>query len=249
MQNILKANENKRYRKPQKNTALLSGILRCKECGSFMRPKIQSGRFDSDGNLKYNYMCELKEKSKKQKCNCKNIDGNELDKILMENVKKLIASNSKICSELRRISTTKVDIVKEDNEETHLRYLYEKNQKDLENLIQKIKYVDISLIDDINKEVKRIKKDNEELEAKLEAFNKEKEVKKQDIDISKIILEIIEKHFEQFDDLDILEKRNLLKLIIESAIGNGESVEINLLNSNTSSFFNTNLFPTCVNSK
>lgn len=63
VQNLLKNNENKRYRKPIKNDALLSRILRCSKCGSYMRPKIHTGRiYEETGKIRFSYMCELKEK-------------------------------------------------------------------------------------------------------------------------------------------------------------------------------------------
>ena len=251
MQKILKLNENKRYRKPQKNTALLSGILRCKECGSYMRPKIYSNRFDEKGNIKYSYMCELKEKSRRQKCNCKNVDGNKLDKLLMEKVKELIAPNEKIYKELNKMISAKSNTDIEDDEIIHLKKVYENNKRDLENLIQRIKYVDIELIDDINKEVKRIKKENEEIESKLNELKQNEQINFINTNAIKIVMDIIKNHLEQFDKLDILEKRNLLRLLIDSAYGNGDNVEVNLLNTtNTeSTFLNGNLFPIGENRK
>ena len=64
-------------------------------------------------------------------------------------------------------------------------------------------------------------------------------------------MDIIKNHLEQFDKLDILEKRNLLRLLIDSAYGNGDNVEVNLLNTtNTeSTFLNGNLFPIGENRK
>ena len=85
VQNLLKNNESKRYRKPIKNDALLSGILRCSKCGSYMRPKIHTGRiYEETGKVRFSYMCELKEKSRLNKCDCENINGNKLDKNLSQ---------------------------------------------------------------------------------------------------------------------------------------------------------------------
>lgn len=245
MQNILKMNENKRYRRPQKNTALLSGILRCKECGSYMRPKIYSNRFDEQGDTRYSYMCELKEQSRRGKCNCKNVNGNKLDKLLMEKIKELIAPNEKIYEELKKITNSKSDTINENYEILQLKKAYEQNQNDLDRLIQRIKYVDIELIDGINKEVKKIKKENEEIEIKLKELRQNQQINSFDTDVAKIVMDIIKRHFEQFDKLDIIEKRNFLKLLIDSAFGNGENVEINLLNTtnNESTFLKSNLFP------
>ena len=253
VQNLLKNNENKRYRKPIKNDALLSGILRCSKCGSYMRPKIHTGRiYEETGKIRFSYMCELKEKSRLNKCDCENINGNKLDKILMEKISELIAPNSKICEELKKISFAET-IANENDEFAQLKEVYNKNQKSLENLIKKIQYVDIELIDDINKEVKLIKQKNLKIKEKMDALTNNTSNKGvvtfSEKEIAKIVLEIIQNHFKKFDELDILEKRNLLKLLINKATGSGNDVEIDLLNTDNTSFLRTELLPTSENSK
>ncbi len=254
VQELLKNNQNKRYRMPAKNTALLSGILRCAECGSYMRPKIHTGRVNDLGEERFSYVCHLKEVSKKGRCQGANINGNELDRLLMKKIEEIIAPNNKIYQELERISLAK-DIIIEGNRELEvLKQAYDKNQKDLDNLIQRIKYVDIEIIDDINKEIKRIKQKNNEIKSKIEKINKEQgndRIEFSEKEVAKIVIEIIEKHFSKFYDLDIIEKRNLLKLLINKAIGNGEKVEIDLLNSGDgdSHLFKEELLPAREGSK
>ena len=119
----------------------------------------------------------------------------------------------------------------------------------IKNLIQKIRYVDIDLIEDINKEVKKIKNENEEISIKLNKYNEEKQINKLEVDVSQIVLEIIENHFNKFNKLDIMEQKALLKLIINKVSGNGDTVEVNLLTDNSSVFFNSILLPSGENSK
>lgn len=128
-----------------------------------------------------------------------------------------------------------------------MKQLYDKNQRNLENLIQRIKYVDIELIDDINNEIKDLKQKNQEIKNKMDILNKKKnneEVEFSEKEIAKIVLEIIEKHFTKFYDLDIIERRNLIKLLINKATGSGDNVKIDLLNTDNTSFFKTELLPT-----
>ncbi len=208
-----------------------------------MRPRLLTNRFDEEGKQKYIYACTLKEKSRGKKCRGKNIDGNKLDKLLLEEIKKLTAPNEKICDELRKISSTKIDIVNKDDEYIGLKAQYDKNQKSLDNLIQRIKYVDIEIIDEINKEIKRIKKENERLDKRLSEYKSQEKLNKLEIDVSKIVLEIIEKYFVAFDTLDIVEKKNLFRLIVDNVVGNGNMVEINLLSQSPNNFFNNTLLP------
>lgn len=71
----------KRVRQPHNPTALLSGILRCK-CGSYMRPR--TFKANKQGEKPYSYMCELKERSKGEKCSCPNVSGRAADRMVCD---------------------------------------------------------------------------------------------------------------------------------------------------------------------
>lgn len=78
VQKRLEQNSSKHHRPPKSNTALLSGLLRCGNCGDYMRPKMTS-RISSTGQPIYTYMCTTKERSRRQLCSIQNINGNLLD--------------------------------------------------------------------------------------------------------------------------------------------------------------------------
>ncbi|HEX2927654.1 MAG TPA: recombinase family protein [Ruminiclostridium sp.] len=78
VQEMIHRNTSKTYRNVKNSNALLSGILRCGCCGSFMRPK-SFKRLDSDGEKVFYYICELKEKSNKTRCSIQNLNGNIVD--------------------------------------------------------------------------------------------------------------------------------------------------------------------------
>lgn len=63
IQDLLEKNKDKRYRATSKHDFLFSGILRCSECGSYMRTKIAQGE-------RFYYTCELKEKSRGKRWHC-----------------------------------------------------------------------------------------------------------------------------------------------------------------------------------
>lgn len=242
VQELLKNNQNKRYRKPPKNTALLSGILRCSECGSFMRPKIHSGRKNEFGEERFSYVCNLKYISKKGRCQSANINGNELDRLLMKKIEEISVPNSKIYQKLKKITLLDNVVIEKKQEEKMLKQAYYKNQKEMDNLIKKIKYVDVEIVNEINQEIKKIKNKNIEIKKRIDEYNEKhggKIIDFSEQEAAKRVTEIMGKYFSKFYDLDIIEKRNLLKLLINKATGNGKRVEINLLNSGdgNSSFF------------
>ncbi|MCI9078601.1 MAG: recombinase family protein [Lachnospiraceae bacterium] len=105
VQSKLKNNSGKSYRYPKTIGALLSGIVRCGGCGSFMRPK--GGRTDASGEKRYYYQCECKEKSKGNLCQMPNIPGNILDKMAVVEIlnlrQKLLEDYSYLQKEIEKI--------------------------------------------------------------------------------------------------------------------------------------------------
>jgi len=100
-QELLEQNRSKSYRKPRSNVALLSGLLMCGNCGDYMRPKLTS-RQDAHGELIYTYMCAMKERSRSHCCDMKNVNGNTLDKAIVDEIKALSADNSEFMKQLEQ---------------------------------------------------------------------------------------------------------------------------------------------------
>lgn len=98
-QELLAQNKSKRYRKARSNTALLSGLLICGSCRSFMRPKA-SGRLNARGEPVYTYLCSMKERSRGHVCNMKNCSGNRIDAGVMEQLQSLCENSSDFLRQL-----------------------------------------------------------------------------------------------------------------------------------------------------
>ncbi|HCJ58296.1 MAG TPA: resolvase [Clostridiaceae bacterium] len=88
-QRLLEQNKSKAYRRVKSSQSLLSGVLKCKNCGSFMRPKTMK-RWNSNAEQIFYYICEKKEKSKKAQCQSYNINGNRADIQVLDALKKLM---------------------------------------------------------------------------------------------------------------------------------------------------------------
>ena len=240
VQEIIARNSQKRYRRPRKNKSILSGILKCK-CNSYMRPKLHSGRTYANGDDRFFYMCEMKELSRSHRCNVHNIDGNKLDLELIRKMKTWFAPNAKIVKELQKISEAEPTEENNENQDLErLKKVYKNNEKSLNKYISKIIYVDAELIDEINKEVKRLKTENKKIQERIQELNAKNSTKTftpTENEIARSALEVINNYFDTFTDLDVLKQREILRMFIESAVWDGETVEINLSNTKKNEFF------------
>ena len=82
-QRLLGENNSKAYRKPKSNNAVLSGLVRCGECGAFMRPKADNRRKTPEGETRFTYKCEMKAASNNSRCSMRDVNGNKQDKMVI----------------------------------------------------------------------------------------------------------------------------------------------------------------------
>ena len=234
VQELLEKNKDKSYRASANptNETIFSGILRCKKCGNKMIPK--SNRQNKDGTTTYYYVCREKDRTRKINCNSHNIKGNELDNNFIKILKDIFVPNSEVYQELKNIAfnhNPKEDITAEM--ET-LKKEYEKNEKEIKDLAEKVKYIDISVISIINQELIKAQNKKEELKNEIDVLEHSKsENKKMNTKLSKgskYILNIIDNCFDIFETFDLKSKKDILNLLVESAYGEGDTVEIKLLN-------------------
>ena len=100
VQESLDRNKSKAYRKPRNNEALLTGLLYC-ACGDRMYPKLTQ-RKTADGEAIYTYVCKMKERSKRERCNRRNANGNILDAAIIEQIKSLTENDSSFANQLEK---------------------------------------------------------------------------------------------------------------------------------------------------
>ncbi len=234
VQELLEKNKDKSYRASANpnNETIFSGILRCKKCGNKMIPK--SNRQNKDGTTTYYYVCREKDRTRRINCNSHNIKGNQLDDNFIKILKDIFVPNSAVYQELKNMAfnsnqkenvTAEMEILKKE---------YEKNKKEIKDLAEKVKYIDISVIDIINQELIKAQNKKEELKNKIDVLEHSKsENKKMSRKLSKgakYILNIIDNCFDILETFDLKDKKDILNLLIESAYGEGDTIEINLLN-------------------
>ncbi len=233
IQELIEKNSSKRYRANCKNEALFSGLIRCKKCGSYMRPKATGNRKGDNGKRRYYYTCELKDRSRGTKCDGENVVGIAADTLIVEKLKEIFVPSADIYKELKKMSIAKESQVSNDEIEI-LKKQYNKNNESIKNLIDKLKFMDIEVAPLINDELKKIKNENQELKEKIEKMSKEqsntKNKKAAENKGAELVLDIIDNCLYHFDELNLKTKKDILRILIKDIYGNGDKVEVNILN-------------------
>lgn len=227
VQKLLEQNKSKSYRKPKSNFALLSGLLFCGNCGSFMRPKLTQRR-NKDGELIYDYLCELKEKSKCQKCDIKRPNGNELDKLVCLEVKRLAEESSDFMKNLRK-GLRSFDYNDESYQEKlkELRKSKAKYDAQIKKLMQSLLETDGTaahdyIIDKINETDSRIQSIDKQIQEYVELANSHSSSDEN----FEILADMMSKTADIIDSMAVEEKRTALRNIIHKVIWDGDKIHI-----------------------
>ncbi len=226
-QKLLEQNKSKSYRKPKSNVALMSGLLFCEHCGSFMRPKLTQRR-NKDGELIYDYLCELKEKSKSTKCDMKRPNGNELDKLICQEVKRLAESSSDFmkCMHKGIQNMDYNDQTYQDNLK-ELRKSKAKYEAQIEKLVKSLLETDSTaaherVFDQIDKFDSRIKSIEKQIKECLALANSHSSSDEN----FEILADMMSKAAYAIDSMTIEEKRTALRNVIHKVIWDGENIHI-----------------------
>lgn len=227
VQKLLEQNKSKSYRKPKSNVALLSGLLFCGNCGSFMRPKLTQRR-NKDGELIYDYLCELKEKSKCQKCDIKRPNGNELDKLVCLEVKRLAEESSDFMKNLRK-GLRSFDYNDESYQEKlkELRKSKAKYDAQIKKLMQSLLETDGTaahdyIIDKINETDSRIQSIDKQIQEYVKLANSHSSSDEN----FEILADMMSKTADIIDSMAVEEKRTALRNIIHKVIWDGDKIHI-----------------------
>lgn len=227
-QELLSQNTSKSYRKPKSNHALLSGLIYCADCGSFMRPK-KSKRLNSDGEEIYSYICEMKEKSRMHNCKMKNINGNQLDKAICEEIKRLNEDSDTFISSLLEASKKLCENAEEYEKQIEtLNKTFADNEKQIKNLVTALAQCDATALTYINNQIAELHTKNEEIKLKiseLEAISKDRIIAEDDFYTLKNMLSSFAG---AFDTMSLEEKRAALRIFVKRIEWDGENVNVYL---------------------
>ena len=227
--NLIVNNKDKRCRVPRQNTSILSGIIRCKHCGNYMRPRLRN-TVTIDNKRNFSYLCVLKEKSRKRLCKCKNINGIETDMIVIEKISELKLPTNMLINKIKLLINNKEKKSdKRINELQTLNTILSRNKRKVEALIDKMAIIDGELIADITAQIKSIKSKNLEIEKRIIELSKETEKEIDKDEVTVLALNTINKYMSSFDGLNIVDKRLMIKSLVNTIESDGENIYINYM--------------------
>ena len=243
-QKLLEQNTSKSYRKPRSNTALLSGLLICGNCGSFMRPKMYNSDY-ADGERRFSYLCETKEKSKQHNCAIKNPNGNELDRAVCEEFKKLSEDGSEFIAQLESAKKK----IKSGSEEFDLRAENLKNEiadtkQQINNLITSLSMqISGTGAEYISRRIEELDgklKQSEQSLAELSKITTGNALSESEFDV---LRDMLKSFATSFDTMSIEQKRTAIRTFVKRIVWDGENIHMYLIGSAD------NAEPSCVNCK
>lgn len=243
-QKLLEQNTSKSYRKPRSNTALLSGLLICGNCGSFMRPKMYNSDY-ADGERRFSYLCETKEKSKQHNCAIKNPNGNELDRAVCEEIKKLSEDGSEFTAQLESAKKK----IKSGSEEFDLRAENLKNEisdtkQQINNLITSLSMqISGTGAEYISRRIEELDgklKQSEQSLAELSKITTGNALSESEFDV---LRDMLKSFATSFDTMSIEQKRTAIRTFVKRIVWDGENIHMYLIGSAD------NAEPSCVNCK
>ncbi len=229
-QELLNQNKDKSYRKPKSNVALLSGLLRCGHCGSYMRPKL-TNRNNSNGDRIYTYMCEMKEKSKRSRCNIKNCNGNHVDATILDEMKHLGENHGDFIKGLEQQGFA-------DNSETYQDTLKKLEQEhagktqEIKRLISIMATSDNqAVVDHVSKEIAVMDAQLKEITRHIDELNSLQKQQWMLDDQFAVLSQLLSTFGATIDQMTVAEQCAALRTVIKQVVWDGENIHLILFGS------------------
>lgn len=228
VQNLLKANAKKAPASGCSHTALLSGLIYCAICGKPMRVAYGQKIAGSDRKRFY-YMCTMKHNSGGTRCNNKNINGIELDDMVVNKLKEATIDKSlffdKIKDYKKSLSPSNTTNKINDIDKT-----INANNIMIENLTNNISLTtDAEILNVLFDKIKTLKEEIKKLNiSKVQLLSSSEDSIPLLESYDKLINALFKLH-STIDTLSFIEKKHLISSSIYKIIANGLNGNITLI--------------------
>ena len=226
VQQSLDRNKSKAYRKPRSNEALLTGLIYC-ACGERMYPKL-SNRKTAGGDAIYTYVCKMRERSKRERCNRRNANGNVLDVAVIEQVKMLAEHDRSFITQMeksRQFYTGNRD--QYESQLANLRTEYAENEKTINGLIDSLGMVGESIAKPrVLKRIEELTQSNREIASRiheLEGLTSANSLSDIEFELLRQMLVMFRRNI---DEMSVEEKRAAIRTVVRKVIWDGANARV-----------------------
>lgn len=94
--------------------------------------------------------------------------------------------------------------------------VFTKNKMKIENLIDRLAIIDVSIVDKVTNQIKELENRNSKIEDELNKLKKESDIKVTEKSVDALALNLIKKYMDSFNTFDLIKKRTLIRLLISS---------------------------------
>ena len=226
IQATLKENKAKAPRLGKTNTALLSGLIRCAHCNSTMRVTY-TGSKKADGSKVYYYSCTMKNASGGTRCTNKNVNGPELEKVVIDKLKENTTDMGFLISELEEYKKEAAAAINDTSMTDKLKAEIKKTEDSISSLVAQLRENPTSAA--AKYIITEIEKLNDNLEAKKAELLAWKTSNNsiEDINID-ILLQTAKNFNRQIDTADIEEKRMLIASMVDTIYWDGSTGDVEI---------------------
>lgn len=226
VQESLDRNKSKAYRKPRNNEALLTGLLFC-ACGERMYPKLTK-RKNADGELIYTYTCKMKERSKRERCNRRNANGNVLDAAVIEQIKMLTEHDSSFVVQLEKSRRFYTDNREQyESQLNDLKAEHAQNEKTVNGLIDSLGIMGDSAVKmRVLKRIEELTTTNRDIDNRireLESVSVANSLDNEQFDMLRRLLSVFRQNI---DDMSVEEKRAAVRSVVRKVIWDGVNAHV-----------------------
>ncbi len=228
VQSIIAGNSEKKlgFRQSHNSVALLSGVLRCK-CGSYMRPKYY--KENKSGEKPFSYMCELKEVSKREQCNCNNVNGRVVDKMVCDALLDYENDGSvfaKYVAQISDIGDNNSNIENLINAQTAL---ITKKKKTISGLLRMAGDSDNVTAEYIHNEISQLHSEISDAENEIKRLERLKKSGETLAEAARSTEEMLKAFKENFHNMSVENKRCFIRKCVSKVEWDGENISVFLL--------------------
>lgn len=230
--------QNHSARPKEISRALLSGLVRCSECGSRMFVRSESGRYNPDGTLRYGYRCDVKYRKKGGCKSSPNIKGYELDNFVIEQICSMsVGKNAFFDQLISTKNTLQLKTQETEKELTAIKKRLSQIEADIQNQIANLRTAPESIKQAIFEDIEKLSKEQEENQTRMNSIYADRESQESQIaDIEKARQSIMD--FPRLIQLvDYEGKLQLLRRILECVLVKDDIVHIFLKGTSGDDFF------------